>query len=145
MLFNICNGPYGMKVCALLLLEDGDGPGDPTPCNGGLTSPTPTVNTEFTLNTGLTPPQVIYMIGDPDLIISWSGVSNGNCDFTSSIEVSSGGEIASEYPHITSQAAVTSRLDGYEALYQVDSDAFTTVSTIDTGEDGNSYVITWTV
>ena len=70
MRFEIFNGD-GLNVCALLLLEDEDGPADPTPCTADLTGPTPSVNAGFTLNTGLSPPQVIYRLGDPDLIINW--------------------------------------------------------------------------
>ena len=143
MTIDIENGLLG--VCALLLIEDGDGPADSTTCTPNLTAPTPLVNSGFTIDTGKSPNQVIYIVSGPDLIITWSGASNGNCDFASSYTVEEDGVMISSHGHITSQIETISLMPGFLTLYVVESDATTTVSTDSSSSDGKNYLITWTL
>ena len=72
---------------------------DRSACTPGLNSATPTVNSGFSIDTTATPNEVVYIIASSDLVITWSGGNNSECDFTTSWTINSSSTVPSGVTH----------------------------------------------
>ena len=116
---------------------------DDRPCTPALTLPSASVNTVDGYSIDAVEDWIVYSVGAvDDLAITWSGVSNGDCLFTTAVTVN-GGASPSWVTHSEAQFSLLS--SAVTSKYSVSSDPTTSLSTVGSTDSSLDGVYTVTL